>query len=86
MLLLKRYAWLCVLGGEIVYFVCLIGGLLPLRNSRAVELHHLAFELLPGFTWINIGSVIIGAIYVFIFSWVFAWYMVWMHNTSTLSQ
>ena len=84
MLSLKRYGWLCVLGGEVVYFICLIGGYLPIRNIKALELHHSLFELLPGFKWGNITSILLGAIYVFVFSWIFAWYMVWMHNISLI--
>jgi hypothetical protein len=71
-----------VLGGEIAYAVCLIGGLLPLRTDAGVALHHAIFETLPGFTWISAGSVVLGAVYVFIFSLIFGWYMVWMHNSS----
>lgn len=84
MLLLKRYGWLCVLGGEVVYFICLLGGYFPLRNAKALELHHLMFEMLPGFTWGSLTSILLGAVYVFVFSWIFAAYMVWMHNTSTI--
>ena len=80
---LKKYAWRCVLGGEVVYFICLLGGYLPLRfTSRAVELHETFFEMLPGFIWGSVGSIILGAVYVFVFSWIFGWYMVWMHNSS----
>lgn len=83
MLQLKRYGWLCVLGAEAVYFVCLMGGFLPLlRTPRALALHHQLFETLPGFSWINAGSVLLGAIYFFVFAWIFAWYFVWMHNSS----
>lgn len=82
MLQLKRYGWLCVLGGEIVYFICLLGGYLPLRTVRGAELHHAVFETLPGFVWGNLASYLLGAAYVFIFSWIFAWFMVWMHNSS----
>ena len=85
MLSLKRYGWLCVLGGEIAYFVCLIGGYLPWRTARGIELHHALFETVPGFVWGNFGSIILGAVYVFVFAWIFAWYMVWMHNTSLVT-
>lgn len=85
MLSLKRYGWLCVLGGEIVYALCLIGGYLPLRSAEATKLHHTLFETLPGFTWGSFSSVILGAVYTFAFSWLFAWYYVWMHNTSIVS-
>ncbi len=86
MLSLKRYGWLCVLGGEVAYVLCLIGGLLPWRSSRGVELHRALFETLPGFTWLNFGSFILGAVYVFIFAWIFGAYMVWMHNSSLVSK
>ena len=82
MLSLKRYRWLCVLGGEVMYTLCLAGGFLPIRSSQGLELHHALFETLPGFVWINPQSVILGAVYVFLFSWVFGTYMVWMHNSS----
>ena len=82
MLQLKRYGWLCVLGAEAAYAVCLLGGFLPLRSPRGIELHHAIFETLPGFTWISAGSVLLGAVYVFVFAWIFAWYFVWMHNSS----
>ncbi len=79
---LKSYGWKCILGGEVVYVLCLLGGFLPIRSARGVELHHALFETLPGFTWINAGSVVLGLVYVFVFAWVFAWYYVWMHNSS----
>jgi hypothetical protein len=82
MLSLKRYAWLCVLGIEVVYFICLFGGLLPMRTERAMELHKTIFETLPGFHWLTFGSVVLGAAYMFVFAWVFGVYMVWMHNSS----
>lgn len=86
MLSLKRYGWLCVLGAEVVYVLCLLGGLLPWRASRAIELHHALFETLPGFIWFNFGSFILGAAYMFVFGWIFAAYMVWMHNTSLVQD
>ena len=82
MLSLRRYRWLCILGGEVAYALCLSGGLLPIRSSKGIELHHALFETLPGFVWINPQSVILGAVYVLLFSWVFGTYMVWMHNSS----
>lgn len=86
MLSLKRYGWLCVLGAEAAYFVCLLGGFLPLRSARGIELHHTLFETLPGFTWISVGSVLGGAVYMFVFAWAFAWYFVWMHNSSLVGK
>lgn len=81
---LKSYGWKCVLGGEIAYVVCLVGGFLPIRSMQGLALHHMLFETLPGFTWINFGSVLLGALYVFIFSWIIAWFCVWTHNTSLI--
>lgn len=86
MLSLKRYGRLCVVGGEVVYGLCLLGGFLPWRSAQGAALHHLLFETLPGFTWINPSSFILGAAYVFVFSWVFAWYYVWMHNSSLIKH
>ena len=86
MLSLRRYGWLCVLGGEVVYVICLAGGYLPIRSSRALELHRELFETIPGFVWGNVGSIFLGAAYVFAFAWIFAWYMVWMHNTSLINK
>ena len=83
---LKSYGWKCVFGAEIVYLLCLLGGFLPLRSTQGTELHHALFETLPGFTWITTGSVILGAIYFFIFAWIFAWYYVWMHNSSLVRE
>lgn len=85
-LLLKPYVWKCVLGSEVAYVLCLIGGFVPLRSTRATELHHNLFETLPGFTWINFESVLLGAVYMFIFALVFGSYYVWMHNSSLVSQ
>ena len=86
MLSLKRYRWLCVLGGEVLYALCILGGFLPLRSVRGTQLHHTLLETLPGFPWINIGSVLLGAVYVFVFAWLFGWYIVWMHNSSLVNK
>ncbi len=79
---LKSYVSKCVLGAEIVYVLCLVGGLLPFRNQSAIELHHRLFETLPGFTWLTFGSFVWGVVLVAVISWIFGSYMVWMHNSS----
>ena len=84
MLSMKRYRWLCVLGAEVAYFVCLLGGFLPIRTAEGIEIHHKIFETLPGFVWISAGSVILGAFYVFVLAWIFGSYFVWMHNSSLI--
>jgi hypothetical protein len=84
MLAVKRYRWLCVLGAEVAYVVCLFGGLLPIRTPGGIELHHRLFETMPGFVWLNVQSVILGAVYIFAFAWIIGSYFVWMHNTSLI--
>lgn len=79
---LRKYGWKCVLGSEIVYLVCLFGGFLPMRTTRAMELHRSLFETFPGFTWISLGSILLGAFYAFALAWIFAGYFVWMFNSS----
>lgn len=79
---LKSYGWKCVLGGEILFILCWLGGFLPLRSEAGISLHHQLFETFPGVVWGTFGGFILMAIYIFIFSWVFAWYYVWMHNGS----
>lgn len=83
---LKSYGWKCVLGMEVVYVLCLIGGFLPWRSAAGIQLHHTIFETLPGFTWISFGSFVLGAIYMFVFAWIFATYIVWMHNSSLIRK
>jgi hypothetical protein len=85
MLSLKRYGWLCVLGGEVAYLICLAGGYLPMRTARAMELHRALFETLPGFVWGSVASVFLGAAYVFVLAWIFGAYYVWMHNSSLIT-
>ena len=83
---IKLYGWKCVIGAEVAYTICLLGGFLPIRSVQGIELHHALFETLPGFIWINIGSVLLGAVYIFIFAWIFALYYVWMHNSSLINK
>ncbi len=83
---LRSYGWKCVLGAEVSYALCLLGGFIPWRTEAGVALHHALFETMPGFAWINAGSVILGAVYMFAFAWVFAWYIVWMHNSSLIRK
>ncbi len=79
---LSSYVWKCVLGLEVVYFLCLAGGYIPWRTNVAIELHHRLFETLPGFVWGSGWSVTLGAVYMLVFAVVYGSYMVWMYNTS----
>lgn len=79
---MRQYTLKCILGGEIVYVLCLIGGYLPLRSERGIQLHHTLFETLPWFTWGSLPSYVWGALLIAVLSWVFGAYMVWMHNSS----
>lgn len=83
---LKSYVKKCILGAEIAYVVCLLGGYIGLRSQRGIELHHALFETLPGFTWLTFGSFIWGAILIAAIAWIFGAYMVWMHNSSLVSK
>ena len=74
------YAGLCVLGGEVAYAACLIYG--TFLSGKAAELHHAIFELLPGFSWLGVGSIIAGAITVAFWSGLGGAYIAWMHNVS----
>ena len=84
MLSTKIYGWLCVLGTEIAYVLCLVYG--TFLTGKSAELHHSLFELLPGFSWGSAGSVVLGAAELFVFAWIFAWYIVWMHNKSLVQK
>lgn len=83
---LKSYVWKCVLGGEIAYVLCLLGGYIPWRSEAAVQLHHRLIETLPGVVWGDVATYFLGAVYIFVFSWVFGSYMVWMHNSSLVKE
>ena len=43
MLSLILYSLLCVLGGEVAYLLCILGGYLHLCTARGMELHHMLF-------------------------------------------
>ena len=83
MLSTTKYAALCVLGLEIFYVLCLGYGLL--LSAKAQELHHALFELIPGFVWGNLVSVVWGAVYMAILGWIVGWYIAWMHNASMIT-
>ena len=76
------YVWKCVAGGEVAYFICLLGAFALERTAGGIQLHHTLFETLPGFTWLTPASVVLGAVYMFIFAFILGTYMVWMHNSS----
>ncbi len=76
----KKYAWRCVLGTEVIYFACLSYGLF--LSGDAQKLHRSLFELFPGFHWGSFAGAIWLAIFFAVAAWVFGWYIVWMHNSS----
>lgn len=80
------YVAKCVLGGEIAYVLCLLGGYLPYRTAEGTALHHALFETIPGFVWGSFASALWGAVVVAVASFVFGAYMVWMHNSSLTSS
>lgn len=80
---IKKYAALCVLGGEIVYTGCMLYGLT--LSGKAAELHLSLFQLLPGFGGMSVVSWIAGAISVALWSGVGGSYIAWMHNKSIVA-
>jgi hypothetical protein len=83
MLFKAKYAALCVLGAEIFYVLCVGYGLL--LSDKAKDLHHALFELIPGFVWGNLASMVWGAVYMAILAWIAGWYIAWMHNASMIT-
>lgn len=77
---IKKYAWLCVLGGETAYTACLLYG--TTLTGKTAELHHAIFALLPGFAWISFGSWLAGAISIAVWSGLGGAFVAWMHNVS----
>ena len=75
-----KYAGLCILGGEIAYTVCMAYG--SFLTGKAAELHLALFQLFPGFSGINFGSWIAGAVSVAGWSGISGAYISWMHNSS----
>ncbi len=75
------YALKCALGAEIMYLSCLAYGAYFLSGTKA-SLHHTMIELLPGFTWINPTSILIGALVIFAYAFIIGLYIVWMFNSS----
>jgi len=78
----QSYVWKFILGSEIAYLICLLSAFIPMSNKAALELHHLLFETLPGFVWLDFSSFLLGAFYTLVFAWLFGQYYVWMHNSS----
>jgi len=79
-LAIGKYAGLCVLGGEIVFTLCMMYG--AFLSGKAAELHLALFQLLPGYTGLNFSSWFLGAISVAVMSGVAGAYIAWMHNVS----
>jgi hypothetical protein len=83
---LKRYGWLCVLGGEVAYVICILGGYRTDADGARDGTPRCVVRNAPGFNLGSPWSLILGAVYVFAFVWIFGAYMVWMHNTSLIKQ
>ena len=81
---IKKYAGLCVLGGEVVYTVCMLYG--SFLSGKAVELHLALFQLLPGFTSMSLGSWFVGAVSVAVWSGLGGAFIAWMHNVSVIDK
>lgn len=79
-----KYAGLCVLGGILAYTACMLFGLFLV--DKAAGLHLALFQLLPGFTGMDVMSWFLGAISVALWSGVGGAYIAWMHNVSVKNQ
>ena len=77
---IKKYAALCVLGGEVAYTVCMLYG--NFLTGQAAELHQALLSLLPGVANLNFGSWFVGAISVAAWSGLGGAFIAWMHNVS----
>ena len=61
----------------ITFTICVIGGLL----APGLPISHSTLELLlPGFTWISLGSFVLGLVETFFFGMYAAWLFVSLHN------
>jgi hypothetical protein len=76
MLSTTKYASLCVLGIEVFYVLCHVYEFFLPEKGR--ELHRALFELLPGFVWGNILSMVWGAVLLAIAAWIAGSYIAWM--------
>ncbi len=79
---MQKYVIKGLLGSEVAYILCILGGFLPFRSVQGEQFHRAFLETLPGFTWLSFGSVILGAFEIGIIAVIVSWYCVWMHNTS----
>lgn len=84
MLSIKKYAFLCVLGTEVFYVLCSVYG--QLLSAKGQALHNALFELIPWFTWGNIGSMVWGAVFLGVISSIVGSYIAWMHNASYIGE
>ena len=83
MLSVKKYSALCVLGAEIFYVLCLFYGYL--LSAKGKELHEALFQLIPGYMWGDVLSMVWGALFVGALAWIAGCYIAWMHNASRVS-
>ncbi len=84
MLSATKYAGLSVAGTLIVYIFCLPYGYL--LTTKGKELHDALFELIPGFVWGDVLSMVWGGVFVAVLAWIGGWYIAWMHNASMISD
>ena len=61
----------------ITFTVCILGGVI----APGAPIPHRTLELLlPGFTWISVGSFVLGFVETFLFGAYAAWLFVSLHN------
>ena len=61
----------------ITFTICVLGGVI----APSLPIPHRTLELLlPGFTWISLGSFVLGLVETFLFGVYAAWLFVSLHN------
>jgi fructose-specific phosphotransferase system IIC component len=61
----------------ITFTICVLGGVI----APSLPIPHRTLELLlPGFTWISLGSFVLGLVETFLFGVYAAWLFVTLHN------
>jgi len=68
----------------IVYVFCLPYGYL--LSAKGKELHDALFELIPGFVWGDVLSLVWGGVFLAVLAWIGGWSIAWMHNASLIAD
>jgi hypothetical protein len=84
MLSTRKYPALWVVGTVLLYILCLPYGYL--LSAKGKELHDALFQLIPGFVWGDVLSMLWGGVFLAVLAWIGGWYIAWMHNASLIAD